>query len=214
MIIKTDKNVILATGASHISDIRRAMKLISDNTPSEKIALLQCNTNYTGDIENFKYINLNVLKKYQELYPNVTLGLSDHTPGHATVLGAISLGAKIIEKHFTDDNSRMGPDHKFAMSPNSWREMVERSKELIFALGNGKKIVESNEIESSVVQRRSIRAARDLKQGTIINSEDLTCLRPCTESGLSPWEFLNLIGKELTKELRKGDEIKWDNFSK
>ncbi|CAM5563666.1 N-acetylneuraminate synthase OS=Lysinibacillus sphaericus OX=1421 GN=LS41612_19545 PE=4 SV=1 [Lysinibacillus sphaericus] len=61
---------------------------------------MQCNTNYTGNIENFKYINLNVLKTYNTMYPNMILGLSDHTPGHATVLGAITLGARVIEKHY------------------------------------------------------------------------------------------------------------------
>jgi N-acetylneuraminate synthase len=76
--------------------------------------------NYTADIENFKYINLNVLKTFRNRYPGMILGLSDHTLGSATVLGAVALGARVIEKHFTDDNSRVGPDHKFAMNPTTW----------------------------------------------------------------------------------------------
>jgi len=79
---------------------------------------MQCNTNYTGSVENFKYCNLNILKKFGLDYPNVVLGLSDHTH-------AITLGARVIEKHFTDDNNQGGPDHAFAMNPQSWRDMVE-----------------------------------------------------------------------------------------
>ena len=76
---------------------------------------MQCNTNYTGSNENFNFIELNVLKTYRKEFKNIVLGLSDHTPGHTTVLGAVALGAKVIEKHFTDSNAREGPDHKFSM---------------------------------------------------------------------------------------------------
>ena len=65
---------------------------------------MQCNTNYTASEENFNHINLNVLKTYRTMFPDVILGLSDHTAGHATVLGAVAFGARVMEKHFTDDN--------------------------------------------------------------------------------------------------------------
>jgi len=113
----------MATGASKIEDVKRAMTVLQKI--NNKIVLMQCNTNYTGNRDNFKYINLNVLKTYKQLFPDVVLGLSDHTLGHATVLGAVTLGARIIEKHFTDDNNREGPDHKFAMNPARWKEMVQ-----------------------------------------------------------------------------------------
>src|SRR4051812_1202254 len=99
-----NKPVILATGASNIDDVKRAMSTLLKKT--NDIVLMQCNTNYTGSKENFKHVNLNVLKTFQELYPQVIFGLSDHTSGHAAVLGAIALGATFIEKHFTDDNDR------------------------------------------------------------------------------------------------------------
>ena len=100
---------------------------------------MQCNTNYTGSLDNFNYINLNVLKKYKKLFPNAIIGLSDHTPGHETVLGAIALGIKVVEKHFTDDISRNGPDHPFSMDPKTWKEMVVASRKLESAMGDGKK---------------------------------------------------------------------------
>ena len=121
------------------------------------LALLQCNTNYTGSLENFKYINLNVLNTFKNIYPSMILGLSDHTPGHSTVLGAIALGARIIEKHFTDNCEREGPDHKFSMTPKTWKEMVDRSRELESSLGSGIKEIEKNELETVVLQRRSLR---------------------------------------------------------
>ena len=92
---------------------------------------MQCNTNYTGSPDNFRHIQLNVLRTFASLYPDCVLGLSDHTPGHATTLGAVALGARVIEKHFTDDTAREGPDHPFSMDPFSWREMVERTRELL-----------------------------------------------------------------------------------
>ena len=99
------------------------------------------------------------------------LGLSDHTPGHATTLGSIALGARVIEKHFTDNNDQEGPDHAFAMNPKSWRDMVDRSYELLSALGDGIKRVEPNEELSMDVQRRCLRVNKDLKEGDTLKKK-------------------------------------------
>ena len=97
--------MLLATGASNINEVKKAVNQILKY--NKKLILMQCNTNYTNSSENFKYINLNVLNSYKKIFKNkIVLGLSDHTPGNSTVLGAIALGAKVIEKHFTDDNNR------------------------------------------------------------------------------------------------------------
>lgn len=85
-------------------------------------------------------------------------------------MGAVALGARVIEKHFTDDNDREGPDHAFSMTPHSWRKMVRRSQELFEALGNGEKRIEENEQESAVIQRRALFAVRDLKAGEAITA--------------------------------------------
>ena len=101
---------------------------------------MQCNTNYTNSESNFNFINLKVLGQYKKLFGNkVVLGLSDHTLGHSTVLGSVVMGAKVIEKHFTDDNNRAGPDHKFSMNFNTWKSMVIDTRRLEKALGDGKK---------------------------------------------------------------------------
>ena len=210
-IAKKGKPVLLATGASDMEDVIRAMNTLMKWT--NEIVLMQCNTNYTGAYENFNYINLNVLDKYRGMYPDIILGLSDHTHGCSTVLGAIAKGALVIEKHFTDDNSREGPDHKFALNPESWREMVERSRELYLSLGDGVKRIEENEKQTVMVQRRGLRFTRDLAVGHKITVEDVFPLRPITPDGLPPFKITELIGKELNAAVEKDTEVKLDLFN-
>ena len=209
-IASKNKPYILATGASTIEDVSRAVNAALN--VNENLALLQCNTNYTASLENFKFIQLNVLKKYAELFPNLILGLSDHTPGHSTVLGAVTLGARIIEKHFTDDNNRIGPDHLFSMNPKSWTEMVLRTRELENSLGNGVKKVENNEKETVVIQRRSLWLNKSLVKGDIIKKDDIDILRPSPQDGIQPYNLNEIIGKKLTKNKNKGENIKNIDF--
>jgi N-acetylneuraminate synthase len=201
------KPMLLACGASTLDEIDAAVQTTLQTTGD--IVLMQCNTNYTASLENFKYINLNVLKTLRAMYPTAILGLSDHTPGHATTLGAIALGANIIEKHFTDSNDNEGPDHKFAMDPTGWKDMVDRANELYLALGEGNKKVEENEKETVIVQRRSVRLTKDLKVGAILTEEDVECLRPCPVDAIEPYHIGNLIGKEVLEPISAGDYIKW-----
>ena len=142
------KPLILATGASTLDEVDEAMEIL--NNSGCDIALLQCNTNYTASADNYRYTNLNVLKMYKDRYPNVVLGLSDHTFDNAVVVGAVALGARIVERHFTDDNSRVGPDHKFAMNQKTFRSMVDQTRVLEQALGDGVKRVEDNERDTVV----------------------------------------------------------------
>lgn len=202
------KKVMIATGASTIFEVQRAMDLLLKyNIP---IVLMQCNTNYTASDENFKFINLNVLKTYSNLYPDVELGLSDHTFGHETVLGAVALGARYIEKHFTDDNNREGPDHPFSMNPTTWKAMVESTRKIEYALGETTKKIEENEKETIIIQRRSIRSNKTLSKGHAIKEADLIYLRPCSTDALDPFE--DIIGRVVKKEIRENDEIKLDDL--
>jgi sialic acid synthase SpsE len=201
------KPVFLATGASDIGDVQRCVEAILAVNPL--LVLMQCNTNYTADPANFDHIHLNVLKTYHQIWPELILGLSDHTHGHATVLGAVALGARVIEKHFTDDNSREGPDHAFAMNPETWFEMIENTRQLERAMGSGNKLVAGNERDTVVVQRRCLRAARDIQAGEILTREMIDVLRPATPGAIQPFEIEKVIGTKLLTNLVKGRDLRW-----
>jgi N-acetylneuraminate synthase len=209
-IASKNKPYFLATGAASMEDIDRAVNLALKI--NKDLLLMQCNTNYTGSLENFKFINLKVLNLFKKKYPNLLLGLSDHTPGHSTVLGAVALGACAIEKHFTDDNNRNGPDHPFSMNPKSWKEMVQRTRELEKSLGEEKKKVEDNEKETVILQRRAVRASHDLNADHTITEKDLIMLRPCPKEAISPYEFKKVLNKKLKNDIKNGDIIKWSDL--
>lgn len=204
---KKNKPMLIACGASTADEVAAAVNACLE--VNNNIILMQCNTNYTASLENFKYIQLNVLNSFKSMFPNIILGLSDHTPGHATVLGAVALGARVVEKHFTDSNDRVGPDHKFAMNPRSWREMVDRTRELENSMGAGVKKIEDNEKETVILQRRAIRVKSGLPKGHVLTAENLEVLRPCPLDALPPFEMNKVIGKKVRKDLTEGDHIRW-----
>ena len=204
---RKNKPVLLATGAAEIGEVQRAVHAILRINP--QLVLMQCNTNYTASLENFKYINLRVLETYRLMFPQVVLGLSDHTPGHVTVLGAVTLGARVVEKHFTDDNSREGPDHKFAMNPDSWHEMVENTRYLERALGSADKTIAENEVDTSVVQRRCLRAARDIRAGEKMTREMIDVLRPAAPGAIRPHEIEAVVGTTAIEDIPFGKELRW-----
>lgn len=206
-IASKGKPVLLATGASDLEDVQRAADAIL--AINADLVLMQCNTNYTGSLENFDHIHLNVLETYRELYPEVVLGLSDHTPGHATVLGAVALGARVVEKHFTDDPTRAGPDHPFSMDPKAWRDMVDRTRELERAMGSESKKIADNEMETVVIQRRCLRAARDLEAGETLSREMISVLRPATAGAIQPFEVENAVGTKVLEDIQTGEALLW-----
>ena len=197
--------VFLATGASTMLEVEVAVEHVLDW--NSMLCLMQCNTNYSGDSGNFSYVNLNVLRSYALRWPGMPLGLSDHTPGHAAVLGAVALGSRVIEKHFTDDSSREGPDHGFALNPIEWGHMVKAVSELELALGDGVKRIEPNEIESRIVQRRALRLKEDTPSGTILTAEHLEALRPCPYGAMTPADIGHVIGRELIARQGEGQAL-------
>ncbi len=201
------KPMLLATGASTVADVVQAVEAVHRHT--KDLILMQCNTNYTASHDNFRYLSLNVLKLYAELFPDVVLGLSDHTPGHASTLGAIALGARAVEKHFTDDTTREGPDHAFSMDARSWKEMVDRSRELEDALGTSFKRVEDNEAETFIIQRRGVRARVAIKAGEVITREHLAVLRPCLPDIVPANELGSVVGCVARRDIQPDEGITW-----
>jgi len=153
-----------------------------------------------------------VLKTYATMFPDVILGLSDHTHAVAPVVGAVTLGARVIERHFTDSNDREGPDHKFAMDPDKWANMVEETRLLERALGSSDKVIAENEQDTHVVQRRCLRAARDVKAGETFTREMIDVLRPATPGAIKPDQILEVIGTKALADMPLGKELRWTDL--
>ena len=204
-IARKGKPVILATGAASLDEVERAVAVVTRHNPS--VAVLQCNTNYTADDGNFDHLNLRVIEAFRERWPDVIIGLSDHTHGLAAVLGAVALGARIIERHFTDDNRREGPDHKFALDPAAWERMVLETRQLERALGAREKAVASNEVDAAVVQRRCLRASRDLPKGHVVGRGDIDVLRPASPGAFRPHELGEVIGRAISVPVLRGEAL-------
>ena len=194
------KPVALATGASSMTDVERAVEALDSCVP---ICLMQCNTNYESIDDHDQYQNISVLTTYKQKWPNLFLGLSCHMKTDLTVTTAVALGANVIEKHFTDDNTRIGPDHGFALSPDEFKNMVANVRVVERILGDGVKKIEPNELSSYPAQRRGIVAARDLKPGHILEKDDLIFLRPYTKTSFHPYESTKIIGHALTQQVKK-----------
>ena len=204
------KPMIVATGASTIEEVDMAVSAVKRS--QSQLILMQCNTNYTGAEDNLNFLNLNVLNQYKERYSDIVLGLSDHTPGFLSVLGSIAIGARVIEKHFTDDSSRIGPDHNFSLNPRVWKEMVESSNRLFESLGDGMKKLEKNETEAVIVQRRALRFTRKMQIGEVIKKEDIIPLRPAPIDCLKPNELNLILGKSLKANVEKEDLVRLELF--
>ena len=204
------KPFLVATGASTIGEVQRAVHSILKL--NKQLVLMQCNTNYTASPDNYDHLHINVLKTYATMFPDVILGLSDHTHSVAPILGAVTLGARVIERHFTDSNNREGPDHKFAMNPDSWAKMIEETRLLERSLGSPDKFIAGNEKDTSIVQRRCLRAARAITHGEVFTREMIDVLRPATPGAVKPSEISDVIGTRAMNDLKLGQELRWTDL--
>src|SRR5512139_1647183 len=204
------KPFFVATGASDIGEVQRAVHAILKINP--QLVLMQCNTNYTASPGNYDHLHLNVLKTYATMFPGVILGLSDHTHALAPVLGAVTLGARVIERHFTDSNDREGPDHKFAMNPENWAKMVDETRLLERSLGSSDKFIAENEKDTSVVQRRCLRAGRDIRAGEVFTRDMIDVLRPATPGAIKPDQINDVIGTKTLTDMPLGKELRWTDL--
>ena len=210
-IAKKEKPMIISTGASNLNDIKKAVNTIKKKG-NKKISLMQCTAKYPAPLES---INLNVISGLIKEF-NVPVGLSDHSRDPIIApMGAVALGARIIEKHFTTDNNLPGPDHNFAILPDELELLVNSIRKLELALGKNLKSVQSYEKELYCFARRSIYAIKDIKKGKILNKENICVLRSGKhKKGLDPDKFENILGKKAIKDIKKGDPINEKNISK
>lgn len=204
-IAKKNKPLFLATGDATLAEIDEAIRTI-EATGNKQLVLMQCITNYPSLIES---ANVNVLKTYQTAF-NVLTGYSDHSPGPVVALGAIAMGAVVIEKHFTLDNNDIGPDHPHSMNVNEFKRMVSYIRELESAMGSTRKVVVNEEAETVFVQRRCLYAKQDIHAGKVVDADDIDVLRPAL--GIPPKYKEIIIGKAAKIDIRRGQPLFWDNF--
>ncbi|MDP3784906.1 MAG: N-acetylneuraminate synthase family protein [bacterium] len=204
-IAEKKRPMILATGASTLAEVDEALKVITQ-TGNRNLILLQCITNYPSKIES---ANINVLKTYEHAF-NIITGYSDHTPGDVVPLGAIALGGKVIEKHFTLSRKDKGPDHPHSMEPQEFKAMIERVRMLEKAMGSTIKDVVPEESETVIVQRRGLYLKNNISKGQRIKKSDLTELRPAL--GILPKYKERVAGLVAKRRLSAGEPLFWEHL--
>ena len=192
-IAKTRKPVILSTGMSELSEIKSAVKLFKKfKIP---LAILQTTSIYPA---NYSDINLGVIEKYYDIF-DVPVGLSDHSIGIYTALGAVAKGACIIEKHITLDKKMPGPDQKLSLEPDELTELVKGCKAVKLALGNTKKILQH---EKPVLRfaRESVVSKSIIAKGEKFTSKNITTKRPATGS-IPAKDYFSILGKKAKRQI-------------
>ncbi len=203
------KPIILSTGAADEADIHKALVAIK-STGNEQIALLQCTAKYPAPLET---INLQAISLLREKF-GVIAGLSDHSrePSLAP-LGAVALGAKIVEKHFTTDNSLPGPDHGFAILDTELMQLVKDIRNLEKCLGAKEKKVLNEEKELYEFARSRIHASQDIKSGEVFSRENIAILRSgIRERGLEPEYWEKVLGKVSHRDIPVGEPITMEDL--
>jgi sialic acid synthase SpsE len=203
-IASTQKPIILATGDATLAEIDDAINVII-STGNKNLVLLQCITNYPSMIES---ANINVLKTYKSAF-DVLTGYSDHSAGDVVILGATALGGCVVEKHFTLNKKDIGPDHPHSMDVTEFKLMIERVRQLEMALGSTRKFVVEEELETVIVQRRGLYAAKTIPKGKIIENSDIIELRPAL--GILPKYKRTIIGQVSQTDISEGEPIYWEN---
>ncbi len=207
LIAATQKPIIMSTGMADMQEIKEAIEVFIKLGYNQKdIAILHCNTQYPTLPED---VNLNAMLTIQKEY-GVCIGYSDHTLGIEASLAAVSLGAKVIEKHFTLNKNLSGPDHAASLEPNELNQMVKSIRLIEKMLGSNSKVPTESEIPNKSVARKSIHAAIDIAMGATITKESLNYLRPGT--GISPMQYKTITGKKATRNILKGEILKWEDF--
>lgn len=204
-IAKRGKPIILSTGMSNLGEVEGAINLIKQyqpiiNSNFPPISVLHCTTNYPCP---FNEVNLNAMLTLKEAF-KIPVGYSDHTLGHEVPVAAVTLGATIIEKHFTLDNKMEGPDHAASLEPEELKIMVKSIRNIELALGNG--IKKPNKSEKSImkVARKSIVANCEIKKGNTFTEHNITVKRP--GNGIPPTQWDDVIGRTAPKDF-KIDEL-------
>ncbi len=197
--------IILSTGMSTLGEIEDAITCLTGNG-CEDLALLHCVSAYPAPVED---TNMRVLSNLRFLFKR-PVGYSDHTLGTHVSVGAVAIGATIIEKHMTMDRNLPGPDHACSVEPDEMKQLVRQCREMAIALGDGSKRIMACEVNTREVAQRSVTAAQDMPAGTVLLPEMLTLKRPST--GIHPIELNNIIGRQLKSDVHADETLTWSHL--
>lgn len=201
-IAQLGEPVIMSTGMSEMDEIEKAIEVLCSNgLTKDQITLLHCNTEYPTPMQD---VNLRAMEQMRERF-GVKVGYSDHTKGIEVPIAAVAMGADVVEKHFTLDKSLPGPDHKASLEPNELKAMVDAIRNIEQALGDGEKHVSNSERRNIAIARKSIIAARNIKQGEVLTEENLTTKRP--GNGVSPMRWNEVIGTCAIRDFKEDELI-------
>jgi len=195
--------VILSTGMCTMEDIEAAINVfLAENISKENITILHCNTEYPTPMND---VNLKAMLSIQKEF-GTDIGYSDHTLGIEVPVAAVALGALVIEKHFTLDNTMEGPDHAASLEPNQLKEMVKAIRNIEQAIsGDGIKKPSESEMKNIEIARKSIVASAQISKGEIFTEENLTIKRPGT--GISPMKWDEVVGKKALRDFKQDELI-------
>jgi N-acetylneuraminate synthase/N,N'-diacetyllegionaminate synthase len=199
------KPVMLSTGMSYLGEVETAIRAIY-NTGNRQLALFHCTSNYPAAPED---VNLRAMHTLQTAF-GVVAGYSDHTRGTDIPLAAVALGASIIEKHLTLDQTLPGPDHRASLEPMQFKSLVDGIRAVQSSLGHGRKEPASGEVNTAAVTRKSLIAARDIPAGTPLAEEHVAVRRPGT--GLPPTMAPYLMGRKLRADIPAGTLLSLEMF--
>jgi N,N'-diacetyllegionaminate synthase len=196
------KEIILSTGMADLSEIEEALEILdAAGTPRGKITVLHCNTEYPTPMPD---VNLKAMQTIARAF-RVRVGYSDHTLGIEVPIAAVTLGAGMIEKHFTLEKNLPGPDHQSSLEPHELKAMVQAIRNIEMALGSGIKRPSASEIKNIPIVRKSIVAARNIYKGEVLTEGNVTVKRPGI--GISPMQWDRVIGKKAMKDFQVDDLI-------
>jgi N-acetylneuraminate synthase/N,N'-diacetyllegionaminate synthase len=204
-VARKKRPIILSTGMSTLKEVEIAVKAIK-SIPRVALSLLHCVTEYPAP---FAELNLRAIQTMQKKFA-LPVGFSDHSDGILMPCIAVSLGAKIIEKHLTLDRNMKGPDHKASLEPDAFAKMVLSIRQVESALGNGIKVPAPCEKQYIAQVRRSVVALRDLKQGEKITAKDIGIKRPGW--GIKPQDLNKVIGKSARRTLGADEVLTWEKL--
>lgn len=192
-IAELNQKIIMSTGMANLSEIESALDLLKENGATD-ISVLHCNTEYPTPMKD---VNLRAMLTIKEAF-KVNVGYSDHTKGVEVPIAAVALGAGVIEKHFTLNNSMEGPDHKASLETEELKTMVDSIRNIENALGNGIKKPSKSESKNKEIARKSIVASKGIEKGELFTEENLTIKRP--GDGINPMQWPNVLGKKAKRD--------------